>query len=141
MTKIGGTVSSNNTPRLVPGKIGFLTWGRRGRRRVNPEEVILEESPQVGLLGNSDDKDTEELRFRVSFGQEVVSLSAENRAFVFGTFRDSIFNIDFYSNQMKIIKCKMFQPYETKCNKCKMQMSITNANVSALRRGKRRRGV
>ena len=33
--------------RLVPGKIGFLTWGRRGRRRVNPEEVILEESPQV----------------------------------------------------------------------------------------------
>ena len=35
--------------RLVPGKIGFLTWGRRGRRRVNPEEVILEESPQVPL--------------------------------------------------------------------------------------------
>ena len=111
-------MSSNNTPRLVPGKIGFLTWGRRGRRRVNPEEVILEESPQVGLFGYySDDRDTEELRFRVSFDQEVVSLSAENRAFVFGTFRDSIFNIDFYSNQMKIIKCKMFQPYETKCNK------------------------
>ena len=36
--------------RLVPGKIGFLTWGRRGRRRVNPEEVILEESPQVPSL-------------------------------------------------------------------------------------------
>ena len=80
--------NNNDTPRLVPGKIGFLTWGRRGRRRVNPEEVILEESPQVGLLGNSDDRDTEELRFRVSFGQEIVSLSAENRAFVFGTFRD-----------------------------------------------------
>ena len=94
-------MSSNNSPRLVPGKIGFLTWGRRGRRRVNPEEVILEESPQVGLLGNSDDKDTEELRFRVSFGQEVVSLSAENRAFVFGTFRDSIFNIDFYSREFR----------------------------------------
>ena len=38
-----------NDLRLVPGKIGFLTWGRRGRRRVNPEEVILEESPQVPL--------------------------------------------------------------------------------------------
>ena len=34
--------------RLAPGKIGFLTWGRRGRRRLAQEEVILEESPQVG---------------------------------------------------------------------------------------------
>ena len=83
--------NNNDTPRLVPGKIGFLTWGRRGRRRVNPEEVILEESPQVGLLGNSDDRDSEELRSRFSFEQEVVSLSdAESRAFVFGKFRESI---------------------------------------------------
>ena len=117
--------NNNNTPRLVPGKIGFLTWGRRGRRRVNPEEVILEESPQVGLFGYySDDRDSEELRFRYSFEQEVVSLSAGSRAFVFGTFRDSIFDIDFFSNQMKNIKCKIFQPYETKC---KMLVSITNA--------------
>jgi hypothetical protein len=34
--------------RLAPGKIGFLTWGRRGRRRVTQEAIILEESPQVG---------------------------------------------------------------------------------------------
>ena len=118
-------MSSNSSPRLVPGKIGFLTWGRRGRRRVNPEEVILEESPQVGLLGYySDDRDSEELRSRFSFEQEVVSLSAESRAFVFGTFRDSIFDINFFSNQMKNIKCKMFQPYEAKC---KMLMSMSNA--------------
>ena len=82
---------------------------------MNPEEVILEESPQVGLLGYSDDRDSEELRFRYSFEQEVVSLSAGSRAFVFGTFRDSIFNINFFSNQMKNIKCKMFQPYDAKC--------------------------
>ena len=111
---------NNDTPRLVPGKIGFLTWGRRGRRRVNPEEVILEESPQVGLFGYSDDRDSEELRFRYSFEQEVVLLSAGSRAFVFGTFRESILQYltsIFFSNQMINIKCKMFQPHETKCNK------------------------
>ena len=55
---------------------------------MNPEEVILEESPQVGLFGYySDDRDSEELRSRFSFEQEVVSLSdAESRAFVFGKF-------------------------------------------------------
>ena len=64
--------NNNDTPRLVPGKIGFLTWGRRGRRRVNPEEVILEESPQVGLFGYySDDRDSEEVRSRFSVEQEV----------------------------------------------------------------------
>ena len=87
--------NKNNTPRLVPGKIGFLTWGRRGRRRVNPEEVILEESPQVGLFGYySDDRDSEELRYRFSFEQEVVSLSdAESRAFVLGNSESQYYNI------------------------------------------------
>ena len=88
---------------------------------MNPEEVILEESPQVGLFGYySDDRDSEELRSRFSFEQEVVSLSAESRAFVFGTFRDSILQYlksIFFSNHMKNIKCKMFQSYEAKC-KC-----------------------
>merc|ERR1719150_504620 len=51
---------------LVPGKIGFLTWGRRGRRRVNPEEVILEESPQQSEEENAE----EEFDFRPAVGEE-----------------------------------------------------------------------
>ena len=110
--------NNNDTPRLVPGKIGFLTWGRRGRRRVNPEEVILEESPQVGLFGYSDDRDSEELRFRYSFEQEVVLLSAGSRAFVFGTLGHSILQYltSIFFNDSNI-NCKMFQSYEAKC-KC-----------------------